>query len=103
MKLQTIYFNDHGRVHAVVVALPSEWVKFLEGYSATLGFDFFEVDDAVTLTAKEVSAVQSFVGSLSPVTSPNYEITSAIFTFFDFVVQDICKYAEEVIEEWQED
>lgn len=103
MKLITINFDDNGRVSSVAMELPAEQVKFLEEHSADLGFRFFEVDGTVTLDSQEARAVSDFVGRFSPVTSPNYEVTAAIYTFFDFVVHTICDYAEEILEEWNED
>lgn len=103
MKLLSITFDDNGRVFSVAMELPPEQVKFLEEHSADLGFRFFEVDGTVTLDSEEARAVSDYVGGLSYVTSPNYEVTSAIYNFFNIVVHTICDYAEEILEEWNED
>lgn len=103
MKLISIHFDDDGRVLSVAMELPSEQVKFLEEHSSDLGFRFFEVDGTVTLDPAEARAVSDYAGGLSYVTSPNYEVTSAIYDFFNIVVHTICDYAEEILEEWNEE
>lgn len=81
MKLITINFDDNGRVSSVLMELPPEQVEFLEEHSEDLGFRFYEVDGTVDLEPQEARAVSDYVGRFSPETSPNYEVTAAIYSF----------------------